>query len=264
MSEERPEYADVVAAPVAGAQYRFFINLVGRADARRPVEMVFHAAVHRNATDADDQNVASGQVEKPGISRLVDRLRINDVEPQAVVQRDSCVRTPGILRVIEVPPLAFGRVRLRARVPPEIRDVTEQERGEPEPSGTLERCSIRAERQLAGSMRVARDSQVVGAPNVDAELEVVALHELGDVAYELELFFILIERAVAAVDAESRSEVEAADRSFDEPGRQPRGKRCVVVQSRNPGVLRRRGSEIKRQHVHLVTEKPEAKIREQV
>src|SRR4051812_97084 len=98
MSEERSEYADVIAAPVPGAQNGFFVKLIGCADARRPVEMVLDAAVHRNATHADDQDVAGSQVEKTGVPRLVDRLRVDDVQPQAVVQGHSRARAPGVLR----------------------------------------------------------------------------------------------------------------------------------------------------------------------
>ena len=68
-------------------------------------------------------------------------------------------------------------------------------------------------------MRVARDAEVVRAADVDAGLEVVAADELRDVADQLPLRFVLVERAVAAIDPEARAEVEAAV-TLDESGRQ--------------------------------------------
>ena len=52
-------------------------------------------------------------------------------------------------------------------------------------------------------MRIARYPQVVRATYVDAELEVVALHQLRDVPHELELLLVLVQRAVAPVYVES-------------------------------------------------------------
>ena len=66
--------------------------------------------------------------------------------------------------------------------------------------------------QLARAMVVARHPQVVGAANVDAELEGVVTPGPRHIADDLPLLLVLVERAVAAVDAEARSEIEAAGR----------------------------------------------------
>ena len=65
---------------------------------------------------------------------------------------------------------------------------------------------------------------------------------LRDVSDQLPLRFVLIQRAVAAVHAEARPEVEAAV-PFDEAAKQARRKPAVEIQPGNAGVLRRRGLE---------------------
>ena len=59
-------------------------------------------------------------------------------------------------------------------------------------------------------MGVARHPEVVRAPHVDADLDVVVAEQLREVADQLQLLFVLIERAVAAVDAQARAELEVA------------------------------------------------------
>ena len=139
MTEQRSEHADVVAAPITGSEHRLLVQLVRRADARRPVRMILDAAVQRNASDARDEDVGRwngnlpvadvGQNE-PALAGVADRLRVDEIEAQAVVQRQLAVDVPGVLRVIEMPPLALGRVGERAGVALEGRHVAEQERRE--------------------------------------------------------------------------------------------------------------------------------------
>jgi hypothetical protein len=80
------------------------------------------------------------------------------------------------------------------------------------------------ERQLTGPMRVARDAQVPGAPHVDTELDAVVALQLRDVADQLQLLFVLVERAVAPVHAKAGAELEgtrlARAIAADESGRQ--------------------------------------------
>src|SRR6185503_11635425 len=127
---------------------------------------------------------------------FVDRLRVDEVEPQAVVQGQPGARSPGVLGVIEMTPLTFPRVGIRADVAAEVGHVAEEERGEAQSACALQRGPVRAERQLTGSMHIARYSKVVGTTNIDAELEIMSVHQLRDVANELKLLFVLVERAV--------------------------------------------------------------------
>jgi len=73
-------------------------------------------------------------------------------------------------------------------------------------------------------MDVARYAQVVSATDVNAELERVVADEFRRVADELELVFVLIERAVAPVDPKAGAEVDirkiavALDKTGEEAG----------------------------------------------
>ena len=113
------------------------------------------------------------------------------------------VHAPGVLRVVEVAPLALARVRVRARVTVEERHVTEQERREAESTTRPPTRAVGIEVELTGPMAVARHPQVVRTTHVSAELEAVVALQLGEVADELPLLLVLIERAVAAVDIET-------------------------------------------------------------
>ena len=68
-------------------------------------------------------------------------------------------------------------------------------------------------------MGVARHTQIVGPADVQTGLDVVPAERLGEVTDQLPLRLVLIEGTVAAVDAQSRTEVEAAV-PLDESGRQ--------------------------------------------
>src|SRR5882672_10814020 len=140
MAKQRSEHADVVAAPITGSEHCLLVQLVRRADARRPVRMILDAAVQRNASDARDEDVgrwdgnpsvADIRENEPALADIADGLRVDEIEPQAVVQRQLAVGMPRVLRVIEMAPLAFAGVGERAGVAPEFCHVAEQERGEP-------------------------------------------------------------------------------------------------------------------------------------
>jgi hypothetical protein len=111
-------------------------------------------------------------------------------------------------------------------------------------------------------VRVARYAQVVRAPDVHAGLEAVIAAQLRDVADQLPLRLVLIQRTVAAVDAQPGSEIEAG-RPLDESGRQPRTERLVGVEAGNAGGGGGGGAEVERQDVDLVFEPAESKIREE-
>ena len=132
------------------------------------------------------------------------------------------VGAPRILRVVEVPPLPLARVGERADVAAEVRHVAEQERRQAEAAAVGSARAVDVECQLARSMRVARHPQVPRVPDVHAELHrVVALEHLRDVADQLELLLVLVQRAVAAVDAEAGPEVEAAWSPSTNPPNRP-------------------------------------------
>ncbi len=214
-----------------------------------------------------DLDQAGIEVEEPAVAGLVDRLRVDDVEPQAVVDRRLRVQPPGVLRVVEVAPLALARVHRRADVAPERGHVTEHEARQRQTAAGRPARAVVGERQLAGAVPVARHAQVVRAAHVDAELHAVAAPQLGDVADDLELLLVLIERAVAAANAlaEARAESNAAAVRIaaDEERRHARRKRAVEVQAGNARVRRRRRAEVGRQHVDVVAEPAEPEIGEQ-
>src|SRR5262245_7005422 len=100
-------------------------------------------------------------------------------------------------------------------------------------------------------MRVAGHAQVVGAANVGAELESVIADELRRVADELELVLVLIERAVAAVDAQAGAEIRVRNSvALDESGEKA-GTEVVEVETLDAGLLSRLFEVIEGQHVHL-------------
>ena len=70
MAEQRSEDADVVASAVAGAQDGLLVELVGRAEARRPVERVLDVAVQPDVADAGDVDLAGREIEEPAVARL--------------------------------------------------------------------------------------------------------------------------------------------------------------------------------------------------
>ena len=112
-------------------------------------------------------------------------------------------------------------------------------------------------------MPVTRDAQVPGAANIESELGRVVADEARDVPDQLHLLFVLVQRTVAAVDAQARSEVEAAV-PFDEAAEEPGRKVVVEIQSGNTGILRGRGAEVERENVDLVREPSEAEVRGRV
>ena len=141
--------------------------------------------------------------------------------------------------------------------------VAEQERRQAEAAVDAV-GAVRREGQLAGAVRIARDAQVVRAPDVDAGLEGVAADQLGHVADELQLVLVLFERAVAAVGVEAGAEDEPAVAvAIDVAGRQAGGEGVVQVQPGNAGVGGRRGAVVERQHVDVVAEEAEAEVGQQ-
>src|SRR5439155_12598398 len=147
----------------------------------------------------------------------------------------------------------------RADIAIEPAHLAQEKRREPQSAALRALCLLLIKVQFPRPMPVARHTQVVGFADVDSEFHRVILNLPRHVADELELLFVLVEGAVAAIDAEARPEVEAAvafDKAAEESGR----KAAVQVQAWNAGVLCGRRAEIERQHVNLVLEPAEAKI----
>ena len=57
-------------------------------------------------------------------------------------------------------------------------------------------------------MGIARDPKVPGSPYVDAKFQVVVAVQFRDVADQLQLLFVLVERTIAPVNAQPRTDVE--------------------------------------------------------
>ena len=111
------------------------------------------------------------EIEPAAVAGGVDGLGIDHVETQAVVEGQFLRGTPGVLRVVEVSPLALAGIRARADEPRKVGDIAEQEGRRADAAGAIERRALRVEGQLAGAVVVGRHAQVIGAAHVDAELE---------------------------------------------------------------------------------------------
>ena len=193
-------------------------------------------------------------------------MRIDDVEAHAVVEGQLLCHTPGVFNVVEVAPLPLSCIRLRAVVAPEIRRIAQQKSGQTEASAFRPARAVLAEGQLARAVRVARHPQVVGAPEIDAELHRMVSLDFRHVVYPLKLLLILIQRTVAAVHAESGAEIETERSGGGAPhksGEQPGGEVVAQVETRDPGVLCGRRSDVEGEHGDLVAEEAEAEVRQE-
>ena len=242
VAEDRAEHAGVVAAAVAGANHRLLVDLVGGAEPGRPVDLVLDVAGQVDVAHAAHPDLAGVDVQPAAVARLVDRLRVVDVGAQAVVEGQLRGGAPGVLDVVEVPPLALPRVRARADEALEEGHVAQEEGGEAEPAAVRAARPVVAEAELARPVGVARDAQVVGAADVDAELHGVVAEHLREVRDDLPLLLVLGQRAVAAIDLEARSKLDvtrsAGVVASQEYRRQPGGEGVVEVQAGDPGVGR--------------------------
>src|ERR1041384_1216255 len=114
-------------------------------------------------------------------------------------------------------------------------------------------------------MLIARHPQIVSLANVGAELERVIALNLRPVVDELDLLFVLDQRAIASVDAESVSELEQIVAVVvDEARRHASGKGFVQVQPRDSRVAGGRCIQAIRHNVNLVTEKAKPEIRQKI
>jgi hypothetical protein len=101
-------------------------------------------------------------------------------------------------------------------------------------------------------------------PDVGSELEgVVALEHPGHIANQLQLTFVFVQRAVAAVDAQPRSEVEPLGPVHESP-EQAGGEGVVEIEAEDAGVGGRAAPEIERQNGNLVLEVPKPEVRRHV
>ena len=84
-----------------------------------------------------------------------------------------------------------------------IGDRSEEERGESEATPRWTDGAVLRKGQFAGSVGVARHTQIVGPADVQTGLDVVPAERLGEVTDQLPLRLVLIEGTVAAVDAQT-------------------------------------------------------------
>ncbi len=107
VAEGGPEHADVVAAPVAGADHGLGVDLVRDAEAWRPVDLVLDVALQVDVAHAADADLAGVDVQPAAVARLVHGLRVDDVGPQPVVEGQLRGGAPGVLDVEELAPLGL-------------------------------------------------------------------------------------------------------------------------------------------------------------
>src|SRR4029078_5109195 len=110
-------------------------------------------------------------VEPAAVAGLVHGLGADDVRADAVVEGQLLGRAPGVLQVVELAPLALAGIRARAHVAHHALHVAEHEAGQAQAAAARPGRVLLVEVQLAGAVRVAGHAQVVGASDVDAELD---------------------------------------------------------------------------------------------
>ena len=120
------------------------------------------------------------------------------------------------------------------------------------------------EAELPSAVLIAWDAQVVRLTNVGTELDGVIPLDLRPIVDELELIFILVQRAVAAVDAQREAELEQiAAVVIDEERRHASGELLIQIQARNSGIGGWLRIKAVWNDVHLVAEIAEAEVRKQ-
>src|SRR5262249_17527435 len=173
---------------------------VGDGQTRGKVDAVLDVSIEIGIADAGREDLARLETQEARIARLVDSLRVDDIQAQAIVDRELRIDAPRVLPVVEVPPLALARIGAGAIVTAEVRHITKQERCQAQAATSWAACAVIAKGQFAGAVNITRHAQVVSATHIHAELEGVVAEELGRVADKLELVLILIERTVETVD----------------------------------------------------------------
>src|SRR5262249_33090048 len=155
----------------------------------------------------------------------------DDIKAQAVVDRQLRPDAPGVLPVIKMSPLALASVGVGADVTAKTGYITQQESRQAK-SSTVHACaSAIVEGQFTRAMGVARHPQIIGAADVGAELERVIADEFRCIADKLQLVLVLIERAVASVDAQTGTEIYVPSAvAVDESGEKS-GTEVVEVES---------------------------------
>jgi len=126
VAEDGAEDAGVVTPAVAGADHGLFVDLIGDPEPGRPVDLVLHVAPKADVAHAPHPDLTCVDVEPAPVPRFVDRLRVVDVRPQPIVEGQLRCRPPGVLHIIEVPPLPLASIRARADEAPEGRHVPEK------------------------------------------------------------------------------------------------------------------------------------------
>src|SRR5207253_9021219 len=106
-------------------------------------------------------------------------------------------------------------------------------------SASASRSRDRVEGRLARAVRRARHAQILRITQVAAELERVVPEGVRDVADPLVLVLLLVERAIAGVDAQRIPERKAT-RAIQGEGGHAGGVVVIDVQARNAGILGRR------------------------
>src|SRR5262249_3518840 len=130
---------------------------------RSPVQVILHSAILIDAAYPGYQDFSGMSINKPAVAGFIHGLRIDDIQPQAIGDRQLRRYPPGVLAVVEVSPLSLSRIGAGANEAFKERYVSYQERSEPE-TFSLQlsvyhlTCSVLAERQLAGAVVIARNS----------------------------------------------------------------------------------------------------------
>src|SRR4029450_12495586 len=91
------------------------------------IEAVLYIACQVDIADPTNLDFSRIEVQPAAVTSFVDGLRIDDVEPQPVVQRQLRADPPSVLRVIEMTPLSLARIRVGAHESAEAGHIAQQE-----------------------------------------------------------------------------------------------------------------------------------------
>ena len=211
VAEGNAKDPDIVRAAIPSADDGLRIELVGDSHARGEVLVRrVDVAIQTDAIFTRDHHFTGGEVLEAALVFAVHVLREIDFPTNSVIHGQLRGDAPSVLDVGEEAILAFGRLGGIADVAGEGLDIAKQERGDSEAAAIGARSGDGIEGELSGAVRITGDAEVLREAVIEPELDGVVAENVGHVADILELVFLLVQGAVAGIDAERIAEIHAA------------------------------------------------------